>query len=231
MRIQNPLPAMAFVLLSLTAMAGASAQPFVLAPLPYSADALAPVIDETTVRIHHGRHHQAYVDGLNRAVAQDAALGALSLEQLLAQVSRWPVAVRNNGGGHWNHAFFWASMTRPDQGGQPSPELAAALVRDFGSIQAFKAAFRDAGTKRFGSGWAWLIVGADGKLAVTSTPNQDNPLMDLAEVRGTPLLGNDVWEHAYYLQYQNRRADYLDAWWRVLDWRVVSERFRAATAG
>jgi len=210
--------------------AQASSPAFELAPLPYPANALEPVISEATMSLHHGKHHKAYVDALNRAVAADAALAGLSLEQLLATASSRAAVVRNNGGGHWNHAFFWESMTRPDQGGAPSPALRAALERDFGSLEAFKSAFRDAGTGRFGSGWAWLIVDAGGRLRVTSTPNQDNPLMDVAEARGTPLLGNDVWEHAYYLKYQNRRAEYLDAWWRVVDWGVVSRRFDRAVA-
>ncbi|MGA1375901.1 MAG: superoxide dismutase, partial [Steroidobacteraceae bacterium] len=201
------------------------AQSFSLAPLPYSHDALAPVIDEQTMRIHHGRHHQAYVDNLNKAVAAAPALAGLSLEALMAQISKAGEAVRNNGGGHWNHTFFWQSMTRPGQGGSPSPELLAAINRDFGSFDQFKAAFRAAGLSRFGSGWAWLIVTSDGKLKVSSTLNQDNPLMDIVADRGQPLLGNDVWEHAYYLQYQNRRADYLDAWWQVVDWSVVSRRY------
>jgi Fe-Mn family superoxide dismutase len=203
----------------------AHAQSFSLAPLPYSYDALAPVIDEQTMRIHHGRHHQAYVDNLNKAVAAAPALAGLSLEALMAQISKAGEAVRNNGGGHWNHTFFWQSMTRPGQGGSPSPELLAAINRDFGSFDQFKAAFRAAGLGRFGSGWAWLIVTSDGKLKVSSTLNQDNPLMDIVADRGQPLLGNDVWEHAYYLQYQNRRADYLDAWWQVVDWSVVSRRY------
>ena len=204
---------------------------FTLAPLPYPHDALEPVIDTRTMQIHHGKHHQAYVDNLNRAVAADPSLRGLTLEALMARMSTLPAAVRNNGGGHWNHDFFWRTMTRPGQGGAPSAALAAAIDRDFGSLDKFKAAFKTAGTGRFGSGWAWLIVGADGRLQITSTPNQDNPLMDLVAERGTPLLGNDVWEHAYYLQYQNRRGDYLDAWWQLVDWSVVSQRYAAATAG
>jgi len=203
----------------------AAAQGFSLAALPYSYDAIAPVIDEQTMRIHHGRHHQAYVDNLNKVVAATPALAGLSLEALLAQISKTGDAVRNNGGGHWNHTFFWQSMTRPGQGGSPSPELLAAIHRDFGSLDQFKATFESAGLGRFGSGWAWLIVTADGKLKVTSTPNQDNPLMDIVSDRGQPILGNDVWEHAYYLQYQNRRGDYLDAWWQVVDWNVISRRY------
>jgi len=206
----------------------AAAQGFSLAPLPYSYDALAPAIDEQTMRIHHGRHHQAYVDNLNKAVAAAPALAGLSLEALMAQISKAGDAVRNNGGGHWNHTFFWQSMTRPGQGGSPSPELLAAINRDFGSLDQFKAAFKAAGLGRFGSGWAWLIVTTDGKLKITSTPNQDNPLMDIVADRGQPILGNDVWEHAYYLQYQNRRGDYLDAWWQVVDWSTISRRYADA---
>jgi Fe-Mn family superoxide dismutase len=205
----------------------AQAQGFTLAPLPYPYDALAPVIDERTMQIHHGKHHQAYVDNLNKAIAAAAPLAGLSLEALLAQTSKSGDAVRNNAGGHWNHSFFWESMTRPGQGGAPSAELLAVIARDFGSLDQFKAAFRAAGLGRFGSGWAWLIVDANGKLKVVSTPNQDNPLMDIASERGTPLLGNDVWEHAYYLQYQNRRADYLDAWWQIVDWSMISKRYAA----
>jgi Fe-Mn family superoxide dismutase len=216
----------ALVLLALASPL-AAAQPFKLDPLPYPHDALAPVIDERTMQIHHGKHHQAYVDNLNRAVAAAPALAGLSLEALLAQISKAGDAVRNNGGGHWNHTFFWQSMTRPGQGGAPSPELLAAINRDFGSMEQFKAAFRSVGLGRFGSGWAWLVAGPDGKLRLTSTANQDNPLMDVVAERGTPLLGNDVWEHAYYLQYQNRRGDYLDAWWQLVDWGVVSRRYAA----
>jgi Fe-Mn family superoxide dismutase len=213
----------AFLLSSIAPFA--SAQGFSLAPLPYAHDALAPVIDEQTMRIHHGRHHQAYVDNLNKAVVGSPALAGLTLEALLAEASKAGDAVRNNGGGHWNHTFFWQSMTRPGQGGSPSPDLLAAINRDFGSLDQFKAAFRAAGLARFGSGWAWLIVTPDGKLKVSSTPNQDNPLMDIVADRGQPILGNDVWEHAYYLQYQNRRGDYLDAWWQLVDWTVISRRY------
>lgn len=198
--------------------------------LPYAANALEPAIDAQTMTIHHGKHHQAYVDTLNKAVLQDPALAGQSLEQLVAKAGTLPVAIRNNAGGHWNHSFFWQSMTSPAQSGQPSPALETAINAKFGSLDAFKAAFKAAGTGRFGSGWVWLIVGSDGQLAITSTPNQDNPLMDVAETKGTPILGNDVWEHAYYLQYQNRRADYLDGWWRVVNWQAVSDRFAAATA-
>lgn len=208
------------------AVAQSPSTAFTLAPLPYAVDALEPVIDAETMRIHHGRHHKAYVDNLNAAVAQNPALQGQSLESLLATISQHPIAVRNNGGGHWNHAFFWESLTRPNTSSPPSPALLAALERDFGSLEAMQAAFRAAGLGRFGSGWAWLIV-KDGKLLVTSTANQDNPLMDVVSERGIPLLGNDVWEHAYYLRYQNRRGDYLDAWWQLVDWSVISQRFAA----
>ena len=210
------------------ALSMARAFAFELAPLPYPYEALEPVIDTRTMQIHHGKHHKAYVDNLNTAVSANAALKDLPLETLIAGVSQYPMAVRNNGGGHWNHTFFWETMTRPGQGGAPSLELQAALQRDFGSLDQFKAAFKAAGTGRFGSGWAWLIVGQDGRLKVTSTANQDNPLMDVVTERGMPILGNDVWEHAYYLQYQNRRGDYLDAWWSVVDWSVVSRRYATA---
>ncbi len=206
-----------------------AAPAFTLAPLPYPATALEPVIDGETMTLHHDRHHQAYVDALNKAVAADPALTGRSLEQLLAQAGSAPAAVRDNAGGHWNHGFLWKTMARPGTGGAPSPELARAIDAAFGSMERMMAAFKAAGTGRFGSGWVWLIVAADGKLAITSTPNQDNPLMDVAATRGTPLLGNDVWEHAYYLKHRNRRADYLDAWWRVVDWKTVSGRFAKAT--
>ncbi|WP_230483962.1 superoxide dismutase [Sphingomonas sp. Leaf21] len=198
---------------------------FTLAPLPYPATALEPVIDRETMTLHHDRHHQAYVNALNKAVAADRTLAGRSLEQLLAQAGSVPAAVRDNAGGHWNHDFFWKTMAQPGTGGGPSPELARAIDAAFGSMELMKATFKAAGAGRFGSGWVWLIVGADGRLAIITTPNQDNPLMDVAKTRGTPLLGNDVWEHAYYLKHRNRRAEYLDAWWQVVDWKTVSQRF------
>ena len=208
----------------------ASAEPaFTLPPLPYAASALEPVIDTETMRLHHDKHHQAYVDALNTAVVADPALQGMSLEQLVTSAGELPAAVRNNAGGHWNHTFFWDTMTAPSQTGQPSPQLLAAIDQQFGSLDGMKSAVNDAGAKRFGSGWTWLIVGQGGQLAVTSTPNQDNPLMDVAEVKGKPLLGNDVWEHAYYLKHQNRRAEYLNDWWQVVNWGEVSDRFAAAT--
>ena len=179
---------------------------FTLPPLPYPADALEPYIDAQTMTIHHDKHHQAYVDNLNKAIAGTDNENK-SLEDIVRIAGSISPAVRNNGGGHWNHTFFWEIMA-PHAGGNPSGELADAINSAFGSFDAFKEKFNAAGTTRFGSGWAWLIV-KDGKLEVTSTPNQDNPLMDVAEVKGAPILGVDVWEHAYYLKYQNRRPEYL----------------------
>ncbi len=224
---QSTIFGVAALCVATSAVTQVAPAPFSLPPLPYAAAALEPVIDAQTMTIHHDRHHQAYVDALNKAVAADPALKGQSLDALVAKAGTLPVAVRNNAGGHWNHSFFWKTMAPPAQAGQPSPALAAAIDRQFGSLAAFKAAFKEAGTKQFGSGWVWLVVKADGTLAITSTPNQDNPLMDVAEVKGTPILGNDVWEHAYYLKYQNRRADYLDGWWQVVDWKTVSDRYAA----
>ncbi|WP_081996145.1 superoxide dismutase [Croceibacterium mercuriale] len=201
---------------------------FTLPPLPYAYDALQPAIDKETMTFHHDKHHQAYVTALNGAVEADPALQGKSLEELVAVAGTLAPVVRNNGGGHWNHSFFWEIMG-PD-GGEPSAELTSAINEAFGSLDEMKAKFKEAGTKQFGSGWVWLIVGADGKLAITSTPNQDNPLMDVAGTKGTPILGNDVWEHAYYLTYQNRRADYLEGWWPVVNWTKVSEHFANANA-
>jgi len=198
--------------------------PFTLAPLPYAHDALEPHIDTLTMQIHHGKHHQAYVDNLNKAVAGTPNEGK-SLEELVASAGAISPAVRNNGGGHWNHTFFWESLS-PKGGGSPAGALGQAIEAAFGSFDAFREKFNNAGMTRFGSGWAWLIV-KDGKLEVTSTPNQDNPLMDVAEVKGRPILGVDVWEHAYYLKYQNRRAEYLGAFWNVIDWNKIAERFAA----
>ena len=198
---------------------------FTLAPLPYAHDALEPHIDTLTMQIHHGKHHQAYVDNLNKALAGTEGEN-ITLEELMANMSKYPMAVRNNGGGHYNHSLFW-SVLGPNAGGTPTGKLAEAINDTFGSFDAFKEKFSTAGMTRFGSGWAWLIV-KDGKLEVTSTPNQDNPLMDVAEVKGTPILGVDVWEHAYYLKYQNKRADYLSAFWNVVNWNKVAERFEKA---
>jgi Fe-Mn family superoxide dismutase len=209
------------------ATAPSAGQIFPQAPLPYPADALEPVIDKATMEIHFGRHHKAYHDALNNAAVGNPELARTTLPQILANVSRQPALVRNNAGGIWNHAFFWKTMAPVGMGGTPSPQLLARINADFGSLENLQKQFNTAGTGRFGSGWAWLVV-KDGKLFVSSTPNQDNPLMDVAEVRGTPILGNDVWEHAYYLKYQNRRADYLAAWWQVVNWNEVNRRFAAS---
>lgn len=199
---------------------------FTLAPLPYAHDALEPHIDTLTMQIHHGKHHQAYVDNLNKAIAGTEHENK-SLEELVAHAGKISAAVRNNGGGHWNHTFFWESLA-PHAGGAPTGELAEAINAAFGSFDAFKEKFANAGMTRFGSGWAWLCVDAKKELCICSSPNQDNPLMDVAECPGTPLLGVDVWEHAYYLKYQNRRAEYLGAFWNVVNWNKVAERFAAA---
>lgn len=194
-----------------------------LPALPYAFDALEPHIDAMTMEIHHDRHHKAYVDNLNKAIeGTDAA--ELSLEDLMANISKYPAAVRNNGGGHYNHTLFWEILS--NNGSKPSDKLAAA-IETLGGMDALKEKLSTAGATRFGSGWAWLIV-KDGKLEVSSTPNQDNPLMDVAEVKGTPILGIDVWEHAYYLKYQNKRPDYLSAVWNVINWEEVSKRYEAA---
>ena len=201
---------------------------FTLPPLPYAYDALEPAIDKETMTFHHDKHHQAYVDNLNKAIDGDASLQGKSLEELFAAISTAPKAVRNNGGGHWNHSLFWELLAPQDQTGEPSAELAAAIDRDLGGMDKFKEAFNAAGAGQFGSGWAWLIV-QDGKLKVSSTPNQDNPLMDVADEKGAVVLAADVWEHAYYLKYQNRRADYLKAFWTVVNWNKANELFAAAT--
>lgn len=197
-----------------------------LPALPYAEDALEPTIDAKTMNIHHTKHHQAYVTNLNNALAGHPDLEAMSIEDLCKNIASVPEAirgpVRNNGGGHWNHSLFWSIMG-PGKGGAPSGKLAEAIDAAFGSFDAFKDAFKKAAIGRFGSGWAWLVA-KDGKLAITSTPNQDNPLMDGS---GTALLGLDVWEHAYYLNYQNRRPDYIDAWWNVVNWDAVAARFAA----
>ena len=197
-----------------------------LPALPYAEDALEPTIDAKTMNIHHTKHHQAYVTNLNNALVGHPDLEAMSIEDLCKNIASVPEAirgpVRNNGAGHWNHSLFWSIMG-PGKGGAPSGKLAEAIDAAFGSFDAFKDAFKKAAIGRFGSGWAWLVA-KDGKLAITSTPNQDNPLMDGS---GTALLGLDVWEHAYYLNYQNRRPDYIDAFWNVVNWDAVAARFAA----
>lgn len=199
---------------------------FVLPALAYASDALEPHIDKATMEIHHGKHHQAYVDNLNKALAGTPG-ESLSLDEIVKNISKYPMPVRNNGGGHWNHTFFWEIMA-PNSGGAPTGDLAKAIDDAFGSFDDFKKKFAEAGTTRFGSGWAWLTVDGSGKLQVSSTPNQDNPLMDIAEVKGTPILGMDVWEHAYYLKYQNKRPDYIAAFWNVVNWNAVAARFAKA---
>ena len=199
---------------------------FELPALPYATDALEPHIDKMTMEIHHGKHHQAYVTNLNKALeGKPEATG--KIEDIIHNISKFPMAVRNNGGGHYNHSFFWTILT-PNGGGEPTGELAAAINSTFGSFADFRTKFAEAGATRFGSGWAWLIVTADKKLAVTSTPNQDNTLMDIAEVKGTPILGLDVWEHAYYLHYQNRRPDYIAAFWNLVNWNHVADLYKKA---
>ena len=196
---------------------------FELPALAYATDALEPHIDKMTMEIHHGKHHQAYVDNLNKALAgTDGA--SQKIEDIIKNISKYPMAVRNNGGGHFNHTLYWSIMS-PNGGGAPSGDLAKAIDAAFGSFDEFKKKLAEAGMTRFGSGWSWLSVAADGKLQVSSTPNQDNPMMDIAEVKGTPILGMDVWEHAYYLNYQNRRPDYIEAFFNVINWVEVSRRF------
>jgi superoxide dismutase, Fe-Mn family len=199
---------------------------FELAPLPYAPDALEPHIDKQTMEIHHGKHHQAYVTNLNNAV-KGTELESKSIDELLKNISKHPAAVRNNGGGHYNHTFFWKTL-KNNNGAKPTGALAEAINKKFGSFEAFKEEFAKAATTRFGSGWAWLIVDSKGDLAVTSTPNQDNPLMDVAEKQGKPVLGLDVWEHAYYLKYQNRRPDYINAFWNVVNWDEASKNYEGA---
>ena len=202
---------------------------FKLPALPYAADALQPHIDKRTMNIHHGKHHNGYTNKLNAAI-EGTPLAKKSIEDILKKVSKQSTAVRNNGGGYYNHSLFWSVMS-PDGGGEPSAtsKLGKAIKKDFGSFEKFKEAFSAAAKTRFGSGWAWLCVSSRGKLFVTSTPNQDNPLMDVADKKGTPILGLDVWEHAYYLKYQNKRPDYVGAFFNVINWKEVSRRFSKAT--
>ena len=203
---------------------------FSLPNLPYATNALEPHIDAKTMEIHHGKHHAAYVNNLNKALEGKADLESKSIEQLISKISDIPEAirgaVRNNGGGHWNHAMFWNILSAKG-GGKPSGELATAIDNDFGNFDTFKEKFAQAATTRFGSGWAWLVV-SNGKLVIGSTPNQDNPLMDVSDLKGKPVFGLDVWEHAYYLNYQNRRPDYITAFWNVIDWTAVTKNYNAA---
>lgn len=199
---------------------------FKLPELPYAHNALEPHIDGRTMEIHHGKHHNGYTNKLNAAL-EGSPLADKSIEDILSNVSEHGNGVRNNGGGFYNHGLFWSVMS-PKGGGNPSGEIGEAINKAFGSYDAFKEKFSAAAKTRFGSGWAWLIVKSDGALAVTSTPNQDNPLMDVADDKGTPILGLDVWEHAYYLNYQNRRPDYVGAFFNVINWEEVSKRYAAA---
>ncbi|MFA7380371.1 MAG: superoxide dismutase [Bacteroidia bacterium] len=198
---------------------------FTLPALPYAFDALEPHIDAKTMEIHHGKHHNAYVTNLNNAIAGTDA-EKLSIEDICKNISKYPMAVRNNGGGHYNHSLFWSILSA--NGGAPAGKLAEAITTELGGLDALKEKMNAAGATRFGSGWAWLCVDANKKLCVCSTPNQDNPLMDVADCKGTPVLGIDVWEHAYYLNYQNRRPDYLSAIWNVINWAEVGKRYEAA---
>ncbi|WP_443937550.1 superoxide dismutase [Pedobacter sp. MW01-1-1] len=199
---------------------------FELPALHYATDALEPHIDKTTMEIHHDKHHQAYVTNLNKALEGKDGANA-KIEDIITNISKYPAAVRNNGGGHYNHSLFW-TILGPNKGGEPTGDLAKAINEAFGSFAELKTKMQEAGATRFGSGWAWLSVGADKKLQVSSTPNQDNPLMDVAEVKGQPILGIDVWEHAYYLKYQNKRPDYLAAIWNVVNWDAVAELYKKA---
>ena len=229
------LGAVACTSMGTTALASEPAAPaasqttvtYTLPDLPYGYDALEGAVDAKTMEIHHGKHHAAYVNNLNAALASEPALAAEPLEALLAKISTLSPAIRNNGGGHYNHSLFWKLMAPAGQGGTPSAELAADIDATFGSMDAFKAEFNKAATGQFGSGWAWLVVTDEG-LKITSPPTQDNPLMDVAAVKGAPVLAVDVWEHAYYLQYQNRRADYLKSWWDVVNWNEVNSLYADA---
>jgi Fe-Mn family superoxide dismutase len=225
----RPLLACLSALLLLLASAAPAWAAFSLPPLPYGVEAFEPLIDATTMTIHHDRHHGAYVANLNAQIQSNPALANLSLDDLQGQISSFPEVVRQNGGGHWNHSQFWLAMAPVGQGGAPSDELLAAITAGFGSLEAMQSQFNRAAAARFGSGWAWLIQKPDGSLAITTTANQDNPLMDLPNnERGTPLLGLDVWEHAYYLNYQNRRPDYIAAWWSLVNWNEVNRRYAAS---
>ncbi len=199
---------------------------FTLAPLPYPSDALEPHFDQTTMEIHHDRHHNTYVTNLNNAVAGTEMEG-VSLEDLVKNISKYPAPIRNNGGGHWNHTFFWSILSATG-GGEPVGDLATAINAKFGSLTALKDEFKKAALGRFGSGWAWLCIDTKGELCVCSSPNQDNPLMDVSDCKGTPIIGLDVWEHAYYLKFQNKRPDYVDAFWNVVDWNKAEANYQAA---
>ena len=210
------------------AQAADKAAPFTLPALPYASNALEPAVDSETMEIHHGRHHKTYVDNLNGKVADYPDLAKMEIEEILAKVSTYDAAVRNNAGGHFNHSLFWTVMAPEGKGGEPDAALAKRIEQDFKSREAMVEQFNAAATKNFGSGWTWLVRRDDGALAIVNTPNQDNPLMDVAQEKGTPILGLDTWEHAYYLKYQNKRPDYIKAWWTVVNWDEVSKRYAAA---
>lgn len=196
---------------------------FTLPALPYLKESLEPFIDVMTMEIHHGKHHNAYVTTLNKAIENTDA-DKMSIEDILKNISKYPVIVRNNAGGHYNHSMFW-TLLRPNGGGNPHGKLGNEIHSAFDSFDEFKKKFTESASGRFGSGWAWLIKNESGKLEICSTPNQDNPLMDIAENKGVPILGLDVWEHAYYLKYQNRRSEYIEAWWNIINWDEASNRF------
>jgi len=197
-------------------------------PLPYAFNALEPVIDATTMELHYTKHAAAYAKALNEAIVAEKVATTTTIEQLLGNISKYSTKMRNNGGGHYNHELFWSTMQAPQANNIPYGKLAAAINASFGSFANFQTKFSDAAKARFGSGWAWLVLTAEKQLVITSTPNQDNPLMDVAEVKGLPLLGLDVWEHAYYLKYQNKRADYIQNWFQVIHWQQVAARYEAA---
>jgi Fe-Mn family superoxide dismutase len=197
------------------------------APLPYEYAALEPAIDAKTMEIHYTKHAAAYSTNLKDAAKAEGLASSMPVEELLKSISKYSAKMRNNGGGHFNHEMFWRCM-KPNGGGTPSGKLMEAINRDLGSFEAMKTQFTDAGKNRFGSGWAWLYVDGSKKLKIGSTPNQDNPLMDISEIKGHPVLGLDVWEHAYYLKYQNKRADYIENWWKLVNWEYVQQRFQSA---
>jgi Fe-Mn family superoxide dismutase len=206
---------------------GKSDTGFQQSPLPYSYQALNEAIDAQTMEIHYTKHAAGYATNLNNAAKAEGVDTSKPLEEVLRKMSKYTTAMRNNGGGHYNHELFWKLMS-PSGGGAPSGSLATAIDSSFGSLETFKTQFTDAGKNRFGSGWAWLYLDGDKRLKIGSTPNQDNPLMDLSEIKGYPLLGLDVWEHAYYLRYQNKRPDYINNWWKVVNWKVVQDRYQSA---
>ncbi len=221
--IALPVMVIAFTNNNKTQMNMKTLNKFEFPQLPYAYDALEPYIDKMTMEIHYSRHHKAYFDNFVAAI-KGTAMEDMTIEQIFANISKFPAAVRNNGGGFYNHVIYWENMKL--KGGEPSSKLLEAINKTFGSIDELKKQFSDAGKTRFGSGWAWLSVNEKGELFVSSTPNQDNPLMDVADKQGTPILGMDVWEHAYYLKYQNKRPDYVEAFWSIINWEVVSQRYQ-----